>query len=69
MSTKNSSRLRIRDVQERLGVCRRTVYNLIHRGLIPEPRQQGGLSFWEEGDLAKLLAAPRGLRRRRGRAR
>lgn len=70
MPNKNSRRLRIHDVQDRLGgVSRRTVYRYVQRGLIPPGRQQGGFTFWEEGDLAALLETPRGLRRRRGRAR
>lgn len=44
--------LRIREVAERLGVCRRHVYRMVAAGRFPAPGRFGRCAVWRESDVA-----------------
>lgn len=56
-----------KEVARQLGVSRKTVYALVHRGDLPEPLRIGNRSRWRQEDVDRLKKGPRKLRRpRRG---
>lgn len=52
-----------REVAALLGICRSTLYSLIHRGLLCKPVQVGGQSRWKREDVEKVMNTPRRLRK------
>lgn len=57
MHTSSCTRLvKMKEVVLRLGMCRATVYNMIHRGEFPPPKKRGRSSFWREEDVSAKIA-------------
>lgn len=50
--------IRLREVAERVGMSRATIYRKISLGLFPKPVSVGGQSVrWRESDIAGWMAA------------
>ena len=57
MQTGQYSRLvRMKEITDRLGVCRATVYNMIRAKEFPPPKKKGRSSFWLEEDILGKIA-------------
>ena len=56
MTEQNVSRLvSVKQLSERLDVCRATVYNMINRGTLPPLKKMGRSSRWHEADIAPFF--------------
>jgi excisionase family DNA binding protein len=60
--------LTVRQVAEHLAVSRATVYEFVHKKILPPPVKVGGASRWRVKDVEDIKFGRRGLRPRRGRA-
>lgn len=65
MSAIPDSLLSAKQVASELGICRTTVYKLVHRGILPAPLAVGGLSKWQRADVEQIKDGPRRLRKPR----
>jgi prophage regulatory protein len=49
--------LRIKQVEEKLGIKRSTIYELMRKGLLPQPIKIGGSSIWIESEVDQAMIA------------
>jgi excisionase family DNA binding protein len=65
MSHPIESLMSVRAVAAFFGVCRSTVYDWVHREVLPRPLLIGGVSRWKREDVERVAKGKRGLRKPR----
>ena len=57
-NSNNDRRVRLKDFADRAGMSKRTVWRRIAAKAYPEPIRDGGLCFYHESTVQRLLKGP-----------